>query len=205
MAAAPTFSASGTPSFCAPAKIRILLVPAAPLEQAEFERWSSVVRAYEHIPLTDVPRSRPPPRAPVYEQSEVHLSFLTTHDSASTYLAPFQLHHVVHGVLGLATRTTALERVPRMLSEAYPHAFAHRVWAFDVRRTRENGDMAMEHDDGVDDAFEPQSDVSRAREPGVHVVPAVRRDAQDVRWYVRQLLADMIGSLLDQLLSLIHI
>ena len=64
MAAAPTFSASGTPSFCAPAKIRILLVPAAPLEQAEFERWSSVVRAYEHIPLTDVPRSRPPPRAP---------------------------------------------------------------------------------------------------------------------------------------------
>ena len=199
MAAAPTFSASGTPSFCAPAKIRILLVPAAPLEQAEFERWSSVVRAYEHIPLTDVPRSRPPPRAPVYEQSEVHLSFVTTHDSASTYLAPFQLHHVVHGVLGLATRTTALERVPQMLSEAYPHAFAHRVWAFDVRKARENGDMAMEHDDGVDDAFEPQSDVCRAREPGVHVVPAVRRDAQDVRWYVRQLLADMIGSLLDQL------
>lgn len=199
MAAAPTFSASGTPSFCAPAKLKILLVPAAPLEQAEFERWSSAVRAHEHIKLTDVPRSRPPPSTPVFEQGEVHLSFVTTHDPASTYLAPFQLHHVVHGVLGLATHTTALERVPRLLGEAYPQALAHRVWAFDVRKASENGDMAMEHDEGVDDAFVPDSDVSRRREHGLSVVPAVRRDAQDVRWYVPKLLADFVGLLLDQL------
>lgn len=213
---APTFSAGGTPSFCAPAKVRILLVPATPLEHAHFERWSSFVRRWEHIKLTDVPRtSRQMPSTPVYEQGEVHLSFVTSHDPAHVYLAPFQLHHVVHGVLGVSSytrqRAQDLERVPTLLQKQYPNAFVHRVLAFDGGEKEEeaptgDGDMAAasEPPSQQDDTeFAPTPGFSASRESGVLVCPAVRRDAKDVRFYVRTLLAEFVGAVLDQLDGLV--
>lgn len=244
---APTFSAAGTPSFCAPAKLKILLVPAAPLEQAEFERWSSYVRVWEHVKLTDVPRtSRPVPSKPLYEQGEVHLSFVTSNDPAHVYLAPFQLHHNVQGVLGLTTypakSASDLERVPGLLRSQYPHALLHRVLAFDVHarghtsKPERDGDMAdvsaarsghseaeTEDDDvgdmgaGADSGagvgaaataageaeFVPTAGSRGQRESGLVVFPAVRRDAKDVRFYVRTYIAEFVGTLLDHLDTLV--
>jgi len=214
-ATAPTFAAAGTPSFCAPAKIQILLVPAAPLDAAEFERWASFVRAWETVRLADVPRtSRPRPAPALERQGEGHVSFVTSYQPAHAYLAPFQLHRVVHGVLGLTTcpprQPADLERVPGLLRAQHPQALIHRVWAFDVHASGaardEGGDMAAApHDDGRDEPeFEPHAGFAGQRDHGLLVFPAVRRDAKDVRFYVRTLLAEFVGALLDQLDGAVH-
>lgn len=214
-ATAPTFAATGTPSFCAPAKIQILLVPAAPLETAEFERWVSYVRAWETMRLTDVPRtSRAPPAPSLLQQGEVHVSFVTSYQPAHAYLAPFQMHRVVHGVLGLTTcpahQHSDLARVPGLLRMQHPQALVHRVWAFDVhasgaRDDDEGGDMAaMPNDAREEHEFVPQAGFAGQRDHGLLIFPAVRRDAKDVRFYVRTLLAEFIGTLLDQLDGVVH-
>lgn len=207
-AKAPTFSAAGAPSFCAPAQVRILLVPAEPLDVAEFERWASYVRAWERFPLVDVPRARAPPPAHLFRQAEVHVSFVTTYTSAHEYLVPFQVHRGVHGVLGLGTYDAAApwERLGGMLRAEHPHALAHRVMAFDTHArahgaSAANGDMADAAMLGGDDAeFVPPSAGFRGRkEHGLLVVPAIRQDAKDVRFYLRTLLAELVGHVLDQL------
>lgn len=215
-ATAPTFAATGTPSFCAPAKIQILLVPAAPLDEAEFERWASYVRAWETVRLADVPRtSRPRPAPALEQQGEVHISFVTSYQPTHAYLAPFQWHRAVHGVLGLATcparQYADLERVPGLLRTQHPHALVHRVWAFDVHasgasRDDEGGDMAaVPHDQHDEPEFDPHAaGFAGQRDHGLLVFPAVRRDAKDVRFYVRTLLAEFVGTLLDQLDGVVH-
>lgn len=211
-ATAPTFAAAGTPSFCAPAKIQILLVPASPLDDAEFERWASFVRAWETVRLADVPRtSRPRPAPALEQQGEVHVSFVASYHPAHAYLAPFQMHRTVHGVLGLATCPAGrhdLERVPGLLRTQHPHALVHRVWAFDVHASGvaadDGGDMAAAHQAADEPEFEPQAGFAGQRDHGLLVFPAVRRDAKDVRFYVRTLLAEFIGTLLDQLDGAVH-
>ncbi|KAL4401129.1 trans-Golgi network protein [Malassezia pachydermatis] len=218
-ATSPTFSAGGIPSFCTPAKLKILLVPAAPLDDAEFERWASFVRQYEQVKLTEVPRaSKAPPSASLYHQGEVHISFVTSYQPSHAYLAPFQLHRDVHGVLGLGTYPPHAghdwERLPGLLRAQHPSALLHRVFAFDVHAkgaaapptSTAHGDMAdaasiLSQDDTE---FEPSSSgFAGRRENGLVVFPAVRRDAKDVRFYLRTLLAEMIGGMLDQLDALV--
>ena len=205
------------------------------------------MRVWEHVKLTDVPRtSRPVPSKPLYEQGEVHLSFVTSNDPAHVYLAPFQLHHNVQGVLGLTTypakSASDLERVPGLLRSQYPHALLHRVLAFDVHarghtsKPERDGDMAdvsaarsghseaeTEDDDvgdmgaGADSGagvgaaataageaeFVPTAGSRGQRESGLVVFPAVRRDAKDVRFYVRTYIAEFVGTLLDHLDTLV--
>ncbi|WFD19284.1 hypothetical protein MCAP1_001509 [Malassezia caprae] len=211
-ATAPTFAAAGTPSFCAPAKIQILLVPASSLDGADFERWASYVRAWETVRLADVPRtSRARPAPALEQQGEVHVSFVTSYQPAHAYLAPFQMHRTVHGVLGLATCPAGrhdLGRVPGLLRTQHPQALIHRVWAFDVHASGaaadDGGDMAAAHDAPDEPEFEPEAGFAGQRDHGLLVFPAVRRDAKDVRFYVRTLLAEFIGTLLDQLDGAVH-
>ncbi|PKI84935.1 hypothetical protein MVES1_001335 [Malassezia vespertilionis] len=221
--AAPTFAAQGTAAFSAPAKLKILLVPALPLEHAEFEKWAAFVRNIECLRLRDVPRKKSSvyPSSPLYQQGEVHISFVTSYDPAHAYLAPMQLHTQVLGVLGLSTHThtdpytNELVRVPGILRDEHPDALVHRVFAFDVDArhstgervpNEDDGDMAtvgVEHDTSAD--FNPAfSGFGGRRDGGLIVFPAVRSDAKDVRFYVRTLLAEMVGTILDQLDTLLH-
>lgn len=231
--AAPTFSALGTPSFCSRAKIKILLTPAAPVERAEFERWSSFVRSLDTIRLRDIPRSSSSvhERTPLHKQGEVHLSFVTAYDLSQAFLAPFDLHHQVLGVLGLTTFVHGesfahdLERVPGMLRDQHPGAVSHRVFAFDVAAREpstpdvggnvpidradsalDDGDLAssaMSEERDVGDEFRPPPGFAGRREGGLVVFPAVRKDNKDVRFYLRTLLAEFVGGLLDNLDALV--
>ncbi|KAI3626909.1 TRS120 [Malassezia furfur] len=221
-ATAPTFAAHGTASFCAPAKIKVLLVPASPLENAEFEKWASFVRNFDCLRLRDVPRAKSNvfPSSPLYQQGEVHISFATTYDPAHAYLAPLQLHEQVLGVLGLTTydaRTPAcsqeLPHVAGHLRSAHPNALVHRVFAFDVdpndedaRAAAGDGDLGVTAEEPASD-FQPPSThapgFSGRRDGGLFVFPAVRRDAKDVRFYLRTQLAEFVGALLDQLDTLV--
>lgn len=209
-ATAPTFAAQGSPAFCAPARIKILLVPGANIEESEFERWASFVRNVDTMPLRDVPRtSRAPPAYALREQGEVHLSFVTSYDPSHAYLAPFQLHRAVLGVLGLTTYRAGgvdLQRVPGLLRAQHPGALVHRVFAFDTQVQPDDGDMA--HAELAAGGDEGEFDAERAgfagrRDGGLLVFPAVRRDAKDVRFYLRTLLAEYVGGLLDALDTLV--
>lgn len=221
-ATAPTFAAHGTASFCAPAKIKVLLVPASPLEHAEFEKWVSFVRNFDCLRLRDVPRAKSNvfPSSALYQQGEVHVSFVTTYDPAHAYLAPLQLHEQVLGVLGLTTydpRAPAcsqeLPHVAGHLRSAHPNALVHRVFAFDVdpsdedaRAAAGDGDLGVASEEPASDFQPPPTHApgfSGRRDGGLFVFPAVRRDAKDVRFYLRTQLAEFVGALLDQLDTLV--
>lgn len=213
-ATAPTFAAQGTASFCTPAKIKILLVPAAPLDVAEFEKWASFVRNIDCLRLRDVPRAKSSvyPSSPLHQQGEVHVQFVTSYDPRHAYLAPLQLHRQVLGVLGLTTYderaayTQDLPRVAGLLRNEHPNALVHRVFAFDAdpREVRGDGDMATLAADEATSEFQPQqAGFSGRRDGGLFVFPAVRRDAKDVRFYLRTQLAELVGAVLDQLDTLV--
>lgn len=210
---APTFASQGTASFCTPAKIKILLVPGSRLEVAEFEKWVSFVRGMDCLRLRDVPRAKPSvlPSSPLFEQGEVHISFVTSYDPAHAYLLPLQLHRQVLGVLGLSTYSKhtperqELPRVAGILRDQHPNALVHRVFAFDIDTSapQDTGDGDMANAPPAEDAapaFSPTHAGFRGRrEDGLVVFPAVRRDAKDVRFYLRTQLAELVGAILDQL------
>ena len=210
-ATAPTLAAQGTASFCAPAKLKILLVPATPLEGAEFERWASFVRNVDCVRLRDVPRAKASvfPSSPLYQQGEVHVSFVTSYDPAHAYLAPLQLHRQVLGVLGLTTydaRAAASQELPRvagLLRAEHPHALVHRVFAFDVDARdgarAGDGDLGVAADAPSGDFQPSAAGFAGRRDGGLFVFPAVRADAKDVRFYLRTQLAELVGAVLDQL------
>ena len=212
-AAAPTFSARGTPSFCDPAKLRILLVPAGPIEHAEFERWASFVRGITRVRLKDVPRasSSLPPLSPLALLGEVHVQCVTAYDKSHAFLAPFSVHTQVLGVLGLATYTRGtpqsrdMERVPGLLRAQHPGALVHRVFGIEARRTAADGDGDLGGGSvaEADDEFLPIPGFSGRKESGLVVFPAQRRDAKDVRFYVRTLVAELVGEILDALDTLV--
>lgn len=212
-AAAPTFSARGTPSFCDPAKLRILLVPAGPIEHAEFERWASFVRGITRVRLKDVPRasSSLPPLSPLALLGEVHVQCVTAYDQSHAFLAPFSVHTQVLGVLGLASYTRGtpqardMERVPGLLRAQHPGALVHRVFGIEVQRTGAEGDGDLGGGGGADadDEFAPTPGFSGRKESGLVVFPAQRRDAKDVRFYVRTLVAELVGEILDSLDTLV--
>ncbi|PWN40405.1 hypothetical protein IE81DRAFT_368295 [Ceraceosorus guamensis] len=140
--------AVGEKSFCSPAMINILLVPAHPhVPKEEFERWSKAVKYFENVRLSDLPPSKNGARrvgsnTPLGKKGEVHISFITWYDSSHDFLSPFSVHRQVLGVLGLGTSTSdgrhrhALERAPTRLKRDHPYALSHRVWAFDIGAVR---------------------------------------------------------------------
>lgn len=210
--AAPTFSAGGTPSFCGPAKLRILLAPAGPIEQAEFERWASFVRGITRVRMRDIPRATGslPPTSPLMQFGEVHVQCVTSYDPGHAFLAPFSVHTQALGVLGIISYhkgtpySKELERVPGLLRAQHPGALVHRVFGIEVPHTAPDGDGdlggATEEPDGD---FAPNAGFAGRKESGLVIFPALRRDAKDVKFYMRTLVAEFIGAVLDSLESLI--
>ncbi len=76
--------------------------------------------------------------SPILQTGEVHLSFVTSYDPDHSFLAPFNMHRQVLGVLGLSTTGGGrgeLERTPAALRELHPGAIVHRVFGFDAGRS----------------------------------------------------------------------
>ncbi|KAJ1019147.1 hypothetical protein NDA18_006295 [Ustilago nuda] len=159
--AAPTPSPIGGRSFIDHAKLRILLAPVAGISESDFARWCDYVRSFETIRLADLPSSCSARRrtanagpssgsssssssssSPILHKGEVHLSFLTSYDPDHSFLAPFNMHRQVLGVLGLATYSSnalnkhQLETAPSALRELHPGALVHRVFGFDSAAKR---------------------------------------------------------------------
>ncbi|KAK0548838.1 hypothetical protein OC845_003389 [Tilletia horrida] len=169
--------ATGGSAFTSPSKIRILLTPIGDIDPEEFRKWCSHVSSFETIRLTDLPRNigknaavlQPnspsgfglaPPPAPgsiLQKTGEIHLSFVTSHDPAHNFLAPFNLHRQVLGVLGLASYDTLsdsarnnLDNAQAQLKELCPGALLHRVFAFDTGAARpETVDLSSIKDVGA--------------------------------------------------------
>ncbi|KAE8232223.1 hypothetical protein CF326_g2748 [Tilletia indica] len=273
--------ATGGRAFASPSRIRILLVPVGDIAPEEFVRWCDHVSSFETMRLSDLPRSNaasvgagaggvrsaitgsglaapPAPGTVLHNKGEVHLSFVTAHDPSHNFLAPFNLHRQVLGVLGLASYDTltdqdraTLERMPAALRELCPGALVHRVYAFDTGAARpETVDLsamkdpaaaiaaagarggsgagwpglppmtssASTGDVGRIGAGGPPSSPTSPRVPtspggtggfggrnssGLVVFPAVRKDGRDVRFYLRTLLPNYVGALLDGLHTLV--
>ncbi|KAK0525746.1 hypothetical protein OC842_005408 [Tilletia horrida] len=274
--------ATGGRAFASPARIRILLIPVGDISPEEFVRWCDHVSSFETMRLADLPRSSaasvgkgtggvrsaitgagvaaPPAQGSVlHQKGEVHLSFVTSHDPSHNFLAPFNLHRQVLGVLGLASYDTLteqdranLERMPTALRELCPGALIHRVYAFDTGAARpETVDLSVMKDpagaiaaagaaaaaaggaaagagapagrQGGFPGMTPSSssgDIARNTPPrtptspggtggfgkngsGLVVFPAVRKDGRDVRFYLRTLLPNYVGALLDGLHTLV--
>ncbi|WFD41645.1 hypothetical protein MPSI1_000277 [Malassezia psittaci] len=222
-ATAPTFAAQGTASFCAPAKLKVLLVPGSPLDTAEFEKWVSYVRNFDCFRLRDVPRTKASvfPSSPLYQQGEVHVSFMTSYDPSHAFLSPLQLSRQVHAVLALTTYDTRsplssqdLPRVAGILRNEHSNALVHRVFAFEVsplnegrKSLGEDGDLGVATEDSSPE-FQPPAHQAAAgfggrRDDGLFVFPAIRKDAKDVRFYLRTQLAELVGETLDRLDTLV--
>ncbi|PWN52516.1 hypothetical protein IE53DRAFT_378066 [Violaceomyces palustris] len=226
----PTASPIGGRSFTCPAKIRILLAPAGGVSPKEFEECANHVRNFETIRLEDLPSSQsgrqgPAPKSPMHISGEVHLSFVTSYDQSHSFLAPFNLHRQVLGVLGLALYSPevdkdSLERAPGALRELHPGALVHRVYAFDHGASRpQTVDLSSMRDIGasITAAGEGSSspELSGTLKPsdsggfsgrnagGLVIFPAVRKDAKDVKFYLKTLISELVVSILDGLDSII--
>ncbi|KDN45976.1 hypothetical protein K437DRAFT_256391 [Tilletiaria anomala UBC 951] len=296
----PPCDLTGDLSFAAPAKIRVLLTPAvvpssaggpssSAYSQRDFEKWADHVRSFASIKLSDLPRSTagragPPQDSPLYRKGEIHLSFVTSYDPAHAFLAPFNLHRQVLGVIGIATVPRAasgnhasavspggagagastcnghasssstadygkLHHTPHALRNQHPGAVIHRVFAFDTSDAEQDaeGDADLgsgealqgndEDEDNLgelskcgdtdDDGYDPEDEVEKANmkalqeqaaatgygagsggfgsqaAEGLIVIPAMRKDQKDVKFYLRQLVTDFVCSLLDGLDSVV--
>ncbi|CAD6884553.1 unnamed protein product [Tilletia laevis] len=273
--------ATGGRTFASPSRIRILLVPVGDIAPEEFVRWCDHVSSFETMRLSDVPRSSaasvgagaggvrsaitgsglaapPAPGTILHQKGEIHLSFVTAHDPSHNFLAPFNLHRQVLGVLGLASYDTltdqdrsTLERMPAALRDMCPGALVHRVYAFDTGAARpETVDLSVMKDPAAAIAAAGARSGSGASWPGLPpmtpsasagdvgrigstglpstptsprvptspggtggfggrnssglvVFPAVRKDGRDVRFYLRTLLPNYVGALLDGLHTLV--
>jgi len=143
---------------------------------------------------------------------EVHLSFITSYDPSHSFLAPFNLHRQVLGVLGLSTfnSETSMEEVehsPAALRQLHPSAVIHRVFAFDTGASRpQTVDLSSLKNPA--EAIQAAGQGGRASTStgfsgrgtsGLVVFPAVRKDLKDVKFYLKTLLPEYISSLLDGL------
>ena len=113
----PISDLTGDLSFAAPAKIRILLTPISSAQTSggggsisarEFEKWANQIRGHTSIKLSDLPRSNAKSSglsqdSPLYRKGEIHLSWVTSYDPAHAFLAPFNLHKQILGVIGIAS------------------------------------------------------------------------------------------------------
>ncbi|PWZ02496.1 hypothetical protein BCV70DRAFT_182633 [Testicularia cyperi] len=232
---APTPSPIGGRSFIDHAKVRILLAPVGDVPEADFARWCDCVRTFETIRLADLPsssttrKSAAASASPILQTGEIHLSFVTSYDPDHSFLAPFNMHRQVLGVLGLTTYSNAvdrdeLERSPSSLRELHPGAVIHRVFGFDSGAKRpETMDLSSMKDivaakiapgissrpgsssgggmtkSSSSSSISSESGFSGRKDGGLIIFPAVRKDGKDVRFYLKTLLAEFVASILDGL------
>lgn len=142
---------------------------------------------------------------------EVHVSFITSYDPGHSFLAPFNLHRQVLGVLGLSTLNSMsslqeLEHSPGALRQLHPSAVVHRVFAFDTGASRpETVDLSSLKNplDAIEKAGQaevsPTSGFAGRATSGLVVFPSVRKDLKDVRFYLKTLVPDFVGGILDGL------
>lgn len=151
---------------------------------------------------------------------EVHLSFITSYDPSHSFLAPFNLHRQVLGVLGLSTLNhlssmDELEYSPGALRQLHPNAVVHRVFAFDTGAIRpqtvdlsslnnpaeaiEKAGQQSEETTLTNSSPTPSTGFAGQKTSGLVVFPAVRKDRKDVRFYLKTLLPDFVSTLLDGL------
>lgn len=152
---------------------------------------------------------------------EVHLSFITSYDPSHSFLAPFNLHRQVLGVLGLSTLNhlssmDELEYSPGALRQLHPNAVVHRVLAFDTGAIRPQtvdlsslnnpakaiekaGQQAEETTTSTTSSPSPSTGFAGQKSSGLVVFPAVRKDMKDVKFYLKTLLPDFVSNLLDGL------
>lgn len=170
------------------------------------------------------------PGSALHRFGEVHLSFVTSYDPSHSFLAPFALHRQVLGVLGLGSFSSSedranLEKAPSALRELHPNAIVHRAFIFDSQAGKDaesEPDREVQAGQGHTSEDEKQSDessdvpASPATQPaepaagfsqvgntGLVIFPAVRRDGKDVRFYLRTLLREFVGILLDGLWDIV--
>jgi hypothetical protein len=145
---------------------------------------------------------------------EVHISYITSYDPGHSFLAPFNLHRQVLGVLGLSTLNSIsglhdLEHSPGALRQLHPSAIVHRVFAFDTGASSrpETVDLsslknpleAIEKAGLEDESASPSSGFAGRNASGLVVFPSVRKDLKDVKFYLKTLLPNLIGGILDGL------
>lgn len=159
------------------------------------------------------------------KMGEVHLSFITSYDPSHSFLAPFNLHRQVLGVLGLSTfnTQTSLEEVehsPAALRQLHPSAVIHRVFAFDLGASRPQtvdlSSLKSSAEEMGQESSGPGASASQTSGPsartgfsgrgtsGLIIFPAVRKDQRDVRFYLKTLLPDFVSALLDGLDTIVN-
>lgn len=134
------------------------------------------------------------------------------------------------GSYSAAVDKMELERAPSALRELHPNAIVHRAYMFDTEANKPSTAKPKEPEEErkitTDDGGEMSADASVSSEDmaaqmeqleeaataagfagrgnsGLVIFPAVRRDGKDVRFYLRTLLRDFLGSILDGLDSIV--
>jgi hypothetical protein len=147
------------------------------------------------------------------KMGEIHLSFITSYDPSHSFLAPFNLHRQVLGVLGLTTfnSDTTIEEIehsPAALRQLHPGAVIHRVFAFDTGASsrpqtvdlsslKSSTEKEQVKDEGTSSTT--NSGFAGRATSGLVVFPAVRKDLKDIKFYLKTLLPEFISALLDGL------
>ncbi|UZJ55216.1 hypothetical protein CBS101457_004536 [Exobasidium rhododendri] len=214
----PTATPIGGRSFASPAMIRILLTPAhSKVTPDEFELMAGAIRRVESMRLSDLPESHSrgesvASTSALGKMGEVHLSFITSYDASHSFLAPFNHHRQVLGVLGLSciNSNISLEEVeqsPAALRQLHPGAVIHRVFAFDTGAARpQTVDLSSLQNPaeaiqavGLGRSSTANTGFSGRGTSGLVVFPAVRKDLKDVKFYLKTLLPEFVNSILDGL------
>jgi hypothetical protein len=58
-----------TNAFAALAHLKIIIIPVGSIQKPVFEKWSSVIRTFESIPLVDVPPARQEDKSKAFSSS----------------------------------------------------------------------------------------------------------------------------------------
>ncbi|SCZ89502.1 BZ3500_MvSof-1268-A1-R1_Chr9g10432 [Microbotryum saponariae] len=134
-------------AFVAPARIGVLLVPLHPIKRARFQQYADQIRAFDSIELSQVPVDNRGDRA-IFSSSptttgQLLFEYLTPTTYASAhplaFLAEFQLHRQVHGIIGIfdasehTDNSTSLQHALAQFHHALrrlPKTFAVKLFGF---------------------------------------------------------------------------
>ncbi|KAI8803231.1 transport protein Trs120 or TRAPPC9 TRAPP II complex subunit-domain-containing protein [Cladochytrium replicatum] len=138
----------GSPSsfdFINNAKIRILLVPIAPIKKDTFRRYVDVLSRFNVVSLADLTPADPNKGGKFTEQlfheGYMYLNFVTSYDRERAQLEDFQLHRQIMGVIGIMhcqqvhSLSDGMKRFNHTL-ERYPSVLVSRCFAFEPSETQ---------------------------------------------------------------------
>ncbi|QRV85843.1 transport protein particle subunit [Ceratobasidium sp. AG-Ba] len=206
------------PPFATLGHVRILLIPVGPIRKSTFDKWTALIRSFEHIRLDDIPPDPREDRArfmpSTLSTGYIHLSY-PSHPSPEYYgsLSLFRPSAFPLAVIGIAdcsyqppstletpsqppSLAGILAEFNARITEIFPvrSAFplATRCFAFEDSPPSTNGNSASEGGQvniNVGDTL-----------PGLVVIPS--EIGHSKRFYLGTLLAELCGSVLGEFGSL---